>query len=96
MIGAWSITTEENTQSVHALLVAQRLGLSRTGEWVLALLLVVLRVRVFSSPDSRFVDFNARVTVFHKQPSVCGSGLAVIGDFGFHALLDGEGAGRRG
>lgn len=69
--------------------------MTRTREGVFTLLLVVLCVWVFSFPDGCFVDFDARVAVLHQESSIRAGGLAVVGNFGFHTLLDGEGARRR-
>lgn len=61
-----------------------------TGKRLLALLLIILRIRIFAPPDGSLINFNSRVSIFHHHPPLGRGFLAVFRKLDFHYRLDGE------
>lgn len=64
--------------------------LSITGQLLLSLLLVVFRVRIFSSADRGLVHFHSGMPVLHHHAPVCRCFSTILGELGFADALDGE------
>jgi len=52
------------------------------------LLLVVLVVDILASPERCVIHFNARMTIFGNETTLCRVYFAVIGSLGLDLLLD--------